>query len=61
MEDLKELRKIDEVEMIGILKGRGIVVGHCIMDSGSFISMCDLFGFTPDRIARIVQDEAVKV
>jgi hypothetical protein len=32
-----------------------------IMDSGSFIGMCGLFGFTPDRIARIVQDEAVRI
>jgi len=59
MEDLKGLRRINEAELIGILKDRGIVVGHCIMDSGRFISMCDLFGFVPDHVARTVQDENI--
>ena len=50
MEDLKELRKLDNFEILQILKEEGIIVGSVVMDSQRLITKCHQLGVMPNEL-----------
>lgn len=54
MEDLKYLRKINELDVIRMARERGYVVNNVVMDEARFIKFCKVLGFKPEEVIKVI-------
>lgn len=54
MEDLKYLRKINELDVIRMARERGYVVNNVVMDEARLIKLCKVLGFQPEEVIKVI-------
>ena len=54
MEDLKELRKLTEFDVVRIARERGFIVGEVVMDSQGLIKLCKVLGVNIEGIKKFL-------
>jgi hypothetical protein len=55
MEDLKNLRKLNEFDVLEMARQRGLIVGRVIMDSQGLIKFCKVLGFEMEELKRFLE------
>ncbi len=54
MEDLKYLRKINELDVIRMARERGYIVNNVVMDEARLIKLCKVLGFKPEEVIKVI-------